>query len=107
NLKQMALSLKMYASEDRTEIFPTVKVSSCQPRVYESWNWIFDTNAMYPEYLPDLNTMVCPSFSSGMNAVEVWDKGHTPNAKWVVSNNPQLGVSNDGKVTPCEVIVEP
>ncbi len=107
NLKQMALSLKMYASEERGERFPHIQVSNCVPELFPTYNWMFDVRVMYPEYLPDLNVMVCPSTFAGADAVEQWDEGNTVALHWQVSANPALGVSNDGTVTPCEVVNEP
>jgi len=68
---------------------------------------MFDVPAMFPEYLPDLNVMVCPSAFAGADALEFWDQGKTFNPHWEPAANPLLGVSNDGRVTGCEVMAEP
>lgn len=107
NLKQIGLSLKMYANESRGERFPRLQISNCVPEVHAAWNWMFDMTAMYPEYLPDLNVLICPSNAAGSDAIEHWDEGNTPAPFWEAANNPALGVSNDGRVTPCEVVNEP
>lgn len=52
NLKQLGLVLKMFTNEHKGR-YPTV---SPIPD-----NWIFDMDAVYPDYLNDLNTLICPS----------------------------------------------
>ena len=107
NLKQIGLSLKMYANENRGERFPRLQVSNCVPEIIPTYNWMFDVQTLFPEYLPDLNVLVCPSNSNGSNALEHWDEGKTPAPFWVEVSNPPLGVSNDGNVAACEVVNEP
>ena len=74
NLKQLGLSLKMYANEDKSERLP--------PIMYQAWwnpqiarddprnsvfpgNWLATyaprVDALFPEYAPDPNVLVCPS----------------------------------------------
>lgn len=107
NLKQLGLSLKMYASETRGERFPHIKTTNCLPEIHETYVWIFEVQAMYPEYLPDLNTLVCPSSFGGGDAVARWDEGDQESPEWEEVDNPPLGVSNDGVVTACEVVDHP
>jgi prepilin-type N-terminal cleavage/methylation domain-containing protein/prepilin-type processing-associated H-X9-DG protein len=107
NLKQIALSLKMYANESRGERFPRLQVSNCVPELFPTYNWMFDVQTLFPEDLPDLNVLVCPSNANGSNALEHWDEGKTPAPHWGPASNPALGVSNDGRVTACEVVNEP
>jgi prepilin-type N-terminal cleavage/methylation domain-containing protein/prepilin-type processing-associated H-X9-DG protein len=52
NLKQMGLVLNMYASENRDK-FP--------PADNHSGRFMYDANALYPEYLTDAAIMACPS----------------------------------------------
>ena len=61
NLKQMGLSLKMYAGESRSGLFP--------PKVADDNSFIWEPVTMYPEYLADLNVLVCPSDSEGVDSV--------------------------------------
>jgi len=107
NLKQLGLSLKMYASETRGERFPHIKTTNCLPEIHEAYVWTFEMRVMYPEYLPDLNVMVCPSSFGGADAVERWDEGVQESPLWEEVDNPPLGVSNDGVVTACEVVDHP
>ena len=99
NLKQMGLALKMYAGESRGELYPRIQGTNCEPEILPAYNWMFDVETVYPEYLPDLNAMVCPSSFGGGDAVQLWDEGKNFNPMWEPVSNPALGVSNDGKVT--------
>lgn len=58
NLKQMGLVFKMYANESSGNKFPNrtrIAFASAQS------NFGIDGAAVYPEYLTDVNVMVCPS----------------------------------------------
>ncbi|MCC6487421.1 MAG: DUF1559 domain-containing protein [Candidatus Hydrogenedentes bacterium] len=52
NLKQMGLVFKMYANEHR-EYWPPLSP-------YRE-NWMADVSVLYPEYLTDLQVLVCPN----------------------------------------------
>jgi len=72
NLKQMGLSYKMFANESKGELFPARYISangdpdggdathSAITRGY--WSQV-GLQQLYPEYLTDLNVVVCPSLS--------------------------------------------
>lgn len=108
NLRQLGLALKMYASESRGERFPRLKLTNCVPEIHEAWNWIYDVETVFPDHLPDLNVMICPSWSGGSTAVETWDEGNTVSPSWEVSTAPgALAQSYDGRAEACEVVVEP
>ena len=79
NLKQIGLSLKMYSNESRGNFLP--RVHFLQPFATTSFpspagcdsdslisNFAFspDMKAVYPEYLPDLNVLLCPSDPNGV-----------------------------------------
>jgi prepilin-type processing-associated H-X9-DG protein len=53
NLKQLGIVLKMYANESKGEVFP--------PLSPLPGNFMMDMRAVYPEYLTDLNVLICPS----------------------------------------------
>lgn len=53
NLKQIGLTLKMYSNESRGQKFP--------PKAIYEENFMFSMSAIYPEYLSDLNVILCPS----------------------------------------------
>ena len=58
NLKQLGLVLKMYSNESKGERFP--------PKSLDAGNFLFSMEAVYPEYLTDLNVIFCPSDSESL-----------------------------------------
>ena len=72
NLKQLGIVLKMYANESRGERYPRIhgdqifgtvaNAVGCDPESMQS-NTAFspDMRAIYPEYLTDINALICPS----------------------------------------------
>ena len=102
NLKQIGLSLTMYANETRGDLFPPMKALNCEAEL-QPWNAVFRPEAMFPEYLPDLNVMICPSNAAGTTALEHWDEGSTPSPLW--EDIP--GFTGNGIVEGCEINVEP
>ncbi len=63
NLKQLGLSLTMYANESRGNRYPSRLVFDVFGDL--SFEHIFDGPAVYPEYLSDLETVWCPSDHRG------------------------------------------
>lgn len=75
NLKQMGLGLKIYAYESRGEKYPTwnfdvgPRVDCSDPALAPGtagpagFGFFFNPEQMYPEYLTDINVIVCPSDS--------------------------------------------
>jgi prepilin-type N-terminal cleavage/methylation domain-containing protein/prepilin-type processing-associated H-X9-DG protein len=68
NLKQMGLSLKMYASESRGERYPMLmrynsnrNISMTPCNAPNTTGVMFALEDMYPEYLPDPLVLQCPS----------------------------------------------
>ena len=64
NLKQMGLVYKMYANESKGELFPGLRRcggTSCADNVDAAQLWAPDGPSIYPEYLTDVNVLVCPS----------------------------------------------
>ncbi len=79
NLKQWGLMYKMYANEARGEKFPpqhnpmhTCPVSD-EPTEAIGFRGVPEGPAIYPEYLTDINVMICPS--DGDNADEITEGG--------------------------------
>lgn len=101
NLKQLGLTLKMYANESRGERMPFMGVRDCSDELLV-WNAMFDVASVYPEYLSDLDVLVCPSNAAASTALELWDQGATNHMIW--SEGP---LSNNGTVEPCEVVTHP
>lgn len=101
NLKQMGIVYKMYSGESRGERFPAMQVFNCMGDV-TPFNAIFDAAQVYPEYLTDLEVLICPSAAGPSSALEAWDEGETPSVHWHMST-----FSNNGAVEPCEVTDHP
>lgn len=103
NLKQLGLVLKMYASESAGEQFPTMKTRNCM-NMPDVWSEIFDIESVFPEYLSDLNVLICPSGAAQPTALGEWDEGPSVSPKWTVYGPmAPLGVTGNGTVEPCEV----
>jgi len=84
NLKQLGLVMKMYANESKGERFP--------PKCVDAGNFMFKMEAAYPEYLSDLNVLICPSDSEGKAMLE---QG-TGNNTWYDANGNILVSRLDG-----------
>lgn len=76
NLKQVGLSLKMYANESAGERFPPNKYKKqnehdnwCDPGRVE-FGTIWQGETMYPEYLNDVTVLACPSDADGAKIAE-------------------------------------
>ncbi len=102
NLKQMGLALKMYASESKGEKFPAKKLFNCDGNAHP-FTLIFNVQSTYPEYLPDLSVLICPSALGPQTALELWDEGGTPSENWEAVP----GFAGDQTVQPCEVVEYP
>jgi prepilin-type N-terminal cleavage/methylation domain-containing protein/prepilin-type processing-associated H-X9-DG protein len=72
NLKQMGIVFKMYANESKGQKYPTMNKWDVTAEQLCARIEYFDpspcTADIYPEYLTDLNVMVCPSDSQGTPA---------------------------------------
>lgn len=91
NLKQMGLAFKMYANESKGEKFPSLTpynwddTSETCSTPNELKHFMFNGYSMYPEYLSDVNVLICPSDEDGQAAME---KG-----RW----------EQDGVIEPCKL----
>lgn len=101
NLKQMGLVFKMYAGESRGALYPPKKALNCAGEISPGAT-IFEVDQVYPEYLPDLSVLICPSSQNDLTALELWDEGQTHSSNWEASP-----FSYDGIVQPCEVTEHP
>jgi prepilin-type N-terminal cleavage/methylation domain-containing protein/prepilin-type processing-associated H-X9-DG protein len=102
NLKQLGLVFKMYANEAPAQRFPHIKVVDCQPKL-QPWNAIFEGEGLIPEYLNDLDLLICPSNSHSTNALECFDQGKTSSPLWKSVD----GYTGNGVVELCELNAEP
>jgi len=91
NLKQMGLVCKMYSNESKGELFPPIQRwedddpddGICERR--GGFEAFIDGPSIYPEYLSDINVLVCPSDAEFSEDI----------AKFKMNREP------DGQVNPC------
>ncbi|MBX7256058.1 MAG: DUF1559 domain-containing protein [Candidatus Hydrogenedentes bacterium] len=93
NLKQLGVIFKMYAGESKGEKYPhmhSYSGANCDEFNVGTADWPIDTqfqgNELYPEYLTDINVLLCPS-ASGNNSVE-----------WYLNNDPTTD-----QILPCNI----
>ncbi len=77
NLKQMGLIFNMYANESKGEMFPPMKLYDCNGNVANDAS--FDGPMLYPEYLTDVNILVCPSDSDAEEVRKAFHKDNDLN----------------------------
>lgn len=73
NLKQLGIMLKMYANESRGQLFPDQRLGGnhCDRLGFAA---MFDGQQIYPEYLTDVDVLICPSDpGQGNEAVQMRD----------------------------------
>lgn len=101
NLKQLGLIMKMYANEARGERYPPMKTRNCDGTILPM-EQSPDMEVLYPEYLTDLNILICPSSIGGTDAISRWDELDTksPFAR-------TLSTSRNGIAEPCEILGYP
>jgi prepilin-type N-terminal cleavage/methylation domain-containing protein/prepilin-type processing-associated H-X9-DG protein len=84
NLKQMGIVFKMFANESRGEKWPHLAMhqgDDClTDNLAPALQATFDGPSMYPEYLTDVNVMVCPSDADADDAISGgrWNCGGDP-----------------------------
>lgn len=102
NLRQAYFAFSMYADENPTGKFPPIKSRDCMG-MPDLWNAIFDAEKVFPEYLDDLDTLMCPSSLAKTTALEEWDQGPAVSPKW----QEHMGYTGNGILEPCEVLTLP
>ncbi len=81
NLKQLALVMKMYANEAPGELWPPVQYATGDACLQPNLHFMFQGNVVYPEYLTDVRTLMCPSSAIAQSEVSTghWSCGNDPN----------------------------
>ena len=72
NLKQMGIVFNMYANEAKGEMFPYMKLFDCSGNFARDAT--FEGSLIYPEYLTDVNVLVCPSDSDAESVRRAFHK---------------------------------
>lgn len=75
NLKQMGLVLNMYSNESKGQMFPPIKIWTCDNPPLSAKDATFNGPSLYPEYLTDASICVCPSDSDGHGHLANWSYG--------------------------------
>lgn len=96
NLRQIGLSLKMYAGESRGGLFPPRMIRDVHGRLSDTM--IFNGPSMYPEYLTDLTVVWCPSHTR-TGPLERYDTG--------IRRGSLATGNNNGIIEPEELIKSP
>ena len=94
NLRQVGMSLKMYASES-SEYYPPIQQligPNCDQR--NSSVLMFNGTSMYPEYMPDVRVLACPSDADGMAELD--------GPRWRRPDGPG-GSYRGGSFNPCKL----
>jgi prepilin-type N-terminal cleavage/methylation domain-containing protein/prepilin-type processing-associated H-X9-DG protein len=101
NLKQIGLTLKMYANESRGQKFPSIKIRDIANDADDTSivanngsDLVFDGEAMYPEYLTDAMVLICPSDSFANRS----GSGQKVPDRWFYAGNVDPGLK--GKIDP-------
>ena len=85
NLKQMGLVFKMYANESKGQKFPPCIAEPCDklgvPATDPSFQAAADARSYYPEYLSDLNVLICPSDSDADADLTSWRYNDQPDGE--------------------------
>jgi len=68
NLKQMGIVYKMFANESEGEVYPAL--SDTPGKLMFTSYRSPGSNVVYPEYLTDLNVLVCPSDPNGFPSID-------------------------------------
>ena len=105
NLKQIGLVFKMYSNESKGQMYPPLRtqIGPCAvgiepnasqnvtPVLFElARMWVPSGPSVYPEYMTDLNIMLCPSDA------EVSD--YADGGTWLCDNN-----NPDSNICPCNI----
>ena len=106
NLKQMGLIFKMYSNESKGQMWPQQHTWTCKKVAadmyeYNPWRLMFEGAQLYPEYLTDLNMLICPSWVGATDALGRFDDGVADT--WFT----EWEGSHDGIVQPCEITSGP
>lgn len=92
NLRQLGLSLKMYAGENAGMYPPMQRHVGAQCLAPNHGTMMFDGPLMFPEYLTEARVLVCPS---ALNATQEYRAGY-----WNRADGPQ-GNRAEGSTNPC------
>ncbi len=99
NLKQMGTIFALY-SDEHHGLYPQQHTWTCANE-YNPWRLMFEGDQLYPDYLTDVNILICPSWSGSTDALGRFDehKGDTWPTEWEGTGN--------GIIEGCEITSAP
>ena len=101
NLKQLGLTLKMYANEAKGS-FPTMDLFSCDT-VNTDPSMVVNAIALYPEYLNDPKALLCPSAPQGTDVEKVFKAADQMATVWGGTGPVGTAGNPNTQFYPCEV----
>jgi prepilin-type N-terminal cleavage/methylation domain-containing protein/prepilin-type processing-associated H-X9-DG protein len=84
NLKQFGLVFKMYANESKGQKYPPNKYAGGDLCDDPTFDFYYQPNVVYPEYLSDVNVCMCPSDANLQQDID--------DGKWNCNGDPNLPV---------------
>ena len=99
NLRQLGLAFSMYANESHGR-YPQQHTWTCAGE-YNPWRLMFEGSQVFPEYLDDIDTLICPSWYGATDGIGRYDRhvGDTWSTVWEGTGN--------GIVEGCEITSAP
>jgi prepilin-type N-terminal cleavage/methylation domain-containing protein/prepilin-type processing-associated H-X9-DG protein len=104
NLKQFGLVLKMYANESKGGKYPPIQVEDgvandatagdCEPTATGALSP--NGKSIYPEYLSDINVLLCPSMSNAQGST-------VENGRWNCDATGDNRGDKDQSICPCRI----
>jgi prepilin-type N-terminal cleavage/methylation domain-containing protein/prepilin-type processing-associated H-X9-DG protein len=88
NLKQLGLAFRMYAGEAHGYLPPKVRLCDASPDILDrNYCWMPDALAVYPDYLNDVQVLLCPSDPGAASALDpaATDSWLTPDERVAIS----------------------
>ncbi len=104
NLKQLGLVCKMYANESKGELFPSIQAFDCRgavPPVLKSF--AINAFSVYPEYLTDPATTLCPSDPSNQGVEGTYTEANGTDPIWNGSAYVPVPADVEANFYPCEL----
>jgi len=103
NLKQLGLSMKMYANEAKGERFPMIDIWECNPVGRVDSSFAINAIQIYPEYLSDAKVLLCPSDPDGTDPAATFNAADQMDMVWNgMGAGATAGIPNT-EFYPCEV----
>jgi prepilin-type N-terminal cleavage/methylation domain-containing protein/prepilin-type processing-associated H-X9-DG protein len=95
NLKQMGVVFKMYAGEADGQFPAKARLCDDNANIFQrNYVWMPDPLGIYPEYLSDVNVLVCPADSQGKDMLKAGAAKSWKRATGEIDLDPVTGCGN-------------